>query len=84
MSFLTKALLRLFERREQQLTQTGFEIAFGMALARYWPGTTVGEARSWLWDYIGVPFGTAGFLWTTGAALDLARQYANEFGEGAA
>lgn len=71
-----------FERKpNQDLTEIGFDWALAFALKRYWPDIDTSTAIRWLREYIGVPYGTVGYTWTAAAANDVAREYAEQFGE---
>lgn len=75
------AAKRFAETPDAELTEAGFNLALGIALRKHWPHVSRHQATLWLLDYLGVPFGAAGYIWTPAAADDLARQYVTEFGE---
>lgn len=68
---------------DRQLSPIGFRWACAIALKKYWPDMDVRTAAYWLTDYVGVPIGTTGYVWTFSAAQDLAREYVEQFGEAA-
>lgn len=63
------------------LTEAGFGWALGLSLREHWPDVSTGQAAKWLWEYVGVPYGAKGYLWTPAAAAEVARQYVDDFGE---
>jgi hypothetical protein len=63
------------------LSHSGFGWALSIALRKHWPDIDGGTAAQWLWGYVGVRFGSKGYVWTYAAAQDLARQYVEDFGE---
>lgn len=68
-------------RPDAELTEAGFTLALSLALRAHWPDVGRCEAASWLWDYIGAPFGTAGYDWTPRAAAAIAASYVGDFSE---
>lgn len=63
------------------LTPVGFSWAFFLAMKRRWPSVTRGETDIWGQEYLDAPFGADGFEWTPATAEELARAYAQDFGE---
>lgn len=74
---------KLSREPDLPLSNAGFGWALSIALRKHWPDVDGKTAAAWLWDYIGVPFGTSGYAWTFSAAQDVAREYAEQFGEAA-
>lgn len=72
---------RFAENPSVELTEAGFCLALSLALREHWPDLDRHTATYWLWDYLGVPFGAAGYSWTPAAAKELADAYVAEFGE---
>ncbi len=74
---------KLAKTPDAHLTREGFGWALSIALRKHWPELDGPTAARWLWDYLDVPYGTTGYTWTYAAAQDLAREYAEQFGESA-
>jgi hypothetical protein len=72
---------RFKDRPNEPLSPIGFTWAFVFELERWWKGVPRKEAAKWLREYMDVPIGTEGYIWTAAAAEELAREYASEFGE---
>lgn len=72
---------RLEQMPTADLTSAGFGWALSIALRKHWPEIDGKTAARWLWDYVGVPFGTRGYGWTYADAREIASQYVAQFGE---
>ncbi|MGV2188811.1 hypothetical protein ACQZ4Q_08345 [Agrobacterium vitis] len=65
----------------RNLSEYGFKLVFWLELRRHWPGYPAKNAFRDAIDYIGVPVGTDGYVWSISSAKEAARRYAEEFGE---
>lgn len=63
------------------LNDIGFLIVCAYELKRHWPDITLADAAREMQGFAGVPVGTPGYDWSMDAAAELARQYAEQFGE---
>lgn len=85
-SAIAESLIKSIEKADRdnlELTEVGFDWALAISLKRHWPDIDTQTAIRWLREYIGVPYGTAGYDWTVSAAREIAAQYAADFGEAA-
>lgn len=83
-SLIEEIMTAKFEREPNvNLTNAGFGWALSIALRKHWPNLDGKTAARWLWDYIDVPYGSKGYVWTYAAAREIAAQYVSDFGEAA-
>lgn len=77
---------RFIENPDMPLSKAGFGWAMMLSLRKIWPDLDRKTASEWMWGYLdfaGITFGDPDYEWTPRAAKELARSYAQEFGEAA-
>lgn len=83
-SLVERVAFELCENKpDQDLTEVGFRWASYFALRKHWPDVDRVEAANSIAEYIGVKVGTSGYSWTYSAAQEVAKEYADQFGEAA-
>lgn len=71
---------RFKDEPNKPLSAVGFTWAFALEIQRWWPNVPHKTAAEWLREYLDVPFGSDGYIWTAAAAEELAREYISECG----
>lgn len=69
---------------KRQLTEVGFGWALAIALQKHWPDISALDASRDLWGYLAmakIDFGDPAYDWSYSAAEEIAREYAEAFGE---